>query len=160
MYKKMFFQNRGSNMFKKASPVFNRVFNQGREFVSQSSRAIGNVGGYIDKGRDIANNQGREFVSQTSKALGNVGRYLDKGSEIGSKIANNSALTSLQSPNLQRGLSLLAKASDTAKRASSLAHNADKFTNEGSYKGNHEENLTNAVERAKSLKQEASNIFI
>lgn len=156
----MFFQNRGSNMFKKASPVFNRVFNQGREFVTQASRVLGNTGGYIDKAKDIANNQGREFAGQTSRALGNVGRYLDKGSEIGSKMANNSALTSIQSPELQRGLSLLAKASDTAKRGSSFAHNADKFVNEGSYKGNHEENLTNAVERAKSLKQEASNIFI
>ena len=129
MYK-MNFGQRSSNFFRKASPVFNNLFQQGRT-----------------------------IASKASMGLGHVGRYLDVGSTIASKIANNPALTSIQNPELQHGLSLLQKASDVARKGSNFAHNADKFVNEGTYQNGHEANITNALERAKGLRKEGANIY-
>lgn len=126
----MNFSQRGSSFFNKSKPVFHNLFQQGRN-----------------------------LASLASTGLGHTGRYLDVGSTIASKIANNPALTSIQHPELQRGLSLLQKASEVARRGSQFAHNADKFVNEGTYRGGHEENLTNALERAKGLRREGSNIY-
>lgn len=138
MYKMVFFGSRGSSFFQKASPVFSNVFQQGKQLVASAPA----------------------LLERISPALGNVGRILDKAGEIGGKIATNSALTSIQSPNLQKGLSLIGKASGYATKASGVAHSADKFVRPDTYTGSSNEvNLTNALERAKGLRREGANIF-
>lgn len=127
----MNFAQRGSNFFQRSRPVFNNLF--------QRARTI---------------------ASQASPILGNIGRILDVGGGIAGKIASNPELLNIQSPQLQRGLSLIGKVGATSQRAGQFAHGADKFVREDTYRNGHEENLTNALERAKQLKRQGSNIFV
>ena len=90
----MNFLRNGSSFFKKASPVFSNLFQQGRNLVSQAPSII---------------EQGKELAYKASPILGNIGRILDKAGEIGGRISQNESLTSIQSPQLQQGLSLLGK---------------------------------------------------
>ena len=131
------FSSRGSSFFQKASPVFSNLFQQGRALVSQAP----------------------SIIEKLSPALGNVGRILDKAGGIGSKIASNESLRSIQSPTLQRGLNLLGQTSGYATKGAQVAHQADKFVRPDTYTGSTEANLTNALERGKSLRSGASNIF-
>lgn len=126
----MNFRQRGSNMFRQATPFANRLFQQGRT-----------------------------LASQASSGLGNVGRILDVGAGYASKVATHPELTNIRSPELQRGLSLLGQGSEIARKASSLAHSGSKFLDERSYKSGNEANITDAIQRAKGIKRETSNIF-
>lgn len=130
MYK-MNFTQRGSNFFQRAKPVFSSLF---------------------QKARDIA--------SQASPILGNIGRILDVGGGIAQKVAANPELRNINSPGLQSGLGFINRAGQTAQRGGQLAHATDKFVREDTYKNGHETNLTNALERAKGLRNQAGNIFI
>ena len=127
----MNFVRRTGNLFRSAPPVINRLFNQGRT-----------------------------LASQASPILGRIANGLAVASEYGNKIANHEGLRSINSPTLQSGLNTLSTASQLADRGSGLSNNLANFTNESSYnKGSHEANLTNALQRAKDIKQEASVIF-
>ena len=141
----MNFLRNGSSFFKKASPVFSNLFQQGRNLVSQ-------VPSIIEQGKDLA--------FQASPILGNIGRILDKTGEIAGKASRNESLTSIQSPQLQQGLSLLGNISGYAHNGAKVFHSADKFVRPDTYSQGNEANLTNALERAKVLKKEASNIFV
>lgn len=127
----MNFLQRGSNFFQSAKPVFSSVFQKARD-----------------------------FASQASPLLGNIGRILDVGGGIAQKVASNPELTNINSPRLQRGLGFLGRAGQTAQRGGQLAHATDKFVREDTYKNGHETNLTNALERAKGLRNQAGNIFV
>lgn len=126
----MNFSRSGSNLFQRASPVFNHLFQRGSNLAMQSSAG-----------------------------LGNIGRILDKASTIGGQIASSPALASIKHPEVQRGLSLIQQASNVARKGSSLAHAGEHFLHEGTYKGGHEANITNALERAKGIRKDASNMF-
>lgn len=127
---KMNFRHRGSSLFRQASPFANRLFQQGRT-----------------------------LASQASSGLGNVGRILDVGAGYASKVAKHPELTNIQSPQLQRGLSLLGQGSEIARKGASLAHSGSKFLDERTYRGGNEANITDAIQRAKGIKRETSNIF-
>ena len=64
----MNFSQRGSNFFKRASPVFSNLFQKARQIASDAPQV----------GRDILATA-REGLSQASPLLGNVGRLLDVG---------------------------------------------------------------------------------
>lgn len=141
----MNFLRNGSSFFKKASPVFSNLFQQGRNLTSQVPSII---------------EQGKELAYKASPILGNIARIMDKAGEIGGKISQNESLTSIQSPQLQQGLSLLGKISGYATKGSKIMHSADKFVRPDTYSQGNEANLTNALEPAKEIKKEASNIFV
>ena len=153
----MNFAQRGSSFFKKASPVFSNLFQKARTIATQAVPIIKNI---PQVARDIASTA-RQGLSQASPILGNIGRILNEGGNIALKASNNPELRNINSPNLQKGLNFVGQAGATAQRGSGLAHGLDTFVREGTYnKGSHEANLTNALERAKGLKQQASNIFV
>lgn len=127
----MNFLQQGSNFFQRAKPVFSSLFQKGRD-----------------------------FASQASPILGNIGRILDVGGGVAQKIASNPELRNIQSPELQRGLGFINRAGQTAQRGGQLAHGLDKFVREDTYKNGHETNLTNALERAKGLRNQAGSIFV
>ena len=126
----MFF-NRGSvsNFFQKASPIASNFFQKGKDVVQ---RVIEQAPG---------------ILGQVSSGLGTAGRLLDQASFYGGKIANNPELQNINSPKLQQGLSLINRGSVLAGQGSKLAHSADTFTNPDTYKGGHEANLTQALQR-------------
>ena len=164
----MNFAQRGSSFFKKASPVFSNLFQKARQVATQVASQAPQVARDIlstakqapQVGRDIAS-KAREGLAQASPIFGNVGRLLNEGGNIARRASNNPELVNINSPTLQKGLGFLNRAGETAQRGSGLAHGLDTFVREGSYnKGSHEANLTNALERAKGLKQQASNIFV
>ena len=153
----MNFSQRGSNFFQRASPVFSNLFQKAKT-VASKARQIANDAPQV--ARDIASTA-REGLAQASPILGNVGRILNEGGNIAIRASKNPELVNINSPKLQKGLGFLNRAGETAQRGSTLAHSADTFVREGTYnKGSHEGNLTNALERAKQLKQQGSNIFI
>ena len=153
----MNFSQRGSNFFKRASPVFSNLFQKARTIATQAIPIIKNI---PQVGRDILATA-REGLSQASPLLGNVGRLLDVGGDIARRASRNPELVNINSPTLQKGLGFLNRAGETAQRGSGLAHGLDKFVREDTYnKGSHEGNLTNALERAKALKSQGSNIFV
>ena len=139
----MNFLRRGaSNFFQRASPIASNLFQKAKDLITQA----------IARAPAIA--------ETVSKGLGNVGRILDKASVIGGKIASNPELQSIQSPRLQKGLGYLGQGSQLAGRASGVAHQADRFTNPSSYKGgSNEANLTDALQRAKSINRDSQQLF-
>ena len=153
----MNFARQGSSFFKKASPVFSNLFQKARSLATQAVPVIKNI---PQVAQDIAS-KAREGLAQASPIFGNVGRILDVGGDIARRASKNPELTNINSPTLQKGLGFLNRAGETAQRGSGLAHGLDTIVREGSYnKGSHEANLTNALERAKGLKQQAGNIFV
>ena len=152
----MNFAQRGSSFFKKASPVFSNLFQKAKTVASQARQIASDA---PQVGRDLLSTA-RQGLAQASPILGNIGRVLDVGGDIARRASRNPELTNIASPTLQKGLGFLNRAGETAQRGSGLAHGLDKFVREDSYKGGNEANLTNALERAKGLKQQASNIFI
>lgn len=144
----MFF-NRGSvsNFFQKASPIASNLFQKAQNFATQ-----------VQANAPELLAQAREGLSKVSGGLGTAGRLLDQASFYGGKIANNPELQNINSPKLQQGLSLLNRGSVLAGQGSKLAHSADTFTNPDTYKGGHEENLTNALQRAKGLKTQGEGV--
>ena len=138
----MNFLRRGANFFQRASPIASNLFQKAKDL---STQVIAHA---------------PEIASTVSKSLGDVGRILDKASVIGGKIASNPELQSIQSPRLQKGLAHLSAGSELAGRASGVAHQADRFTNPSSYKGgSNEANLTDALQRAKSINRESQQLF-
>ena len=137
----MFF-NRGSvsNFFQKASPIASNLFQKAKDVVQQVKE------------------QAPDIVRHVSSGLGTAGRLLDQASFYGGKIASNPELQNINSPKLQQGLSLINRGSVLAGQGSKLAHSADTFTNPDTYKGGHEANLTQALQRAKSLKTQGEGV--
>ncbi len=153
----MNFARQGSRLFQKASPVFSNLFQKAKQVATQARQIASDA---PQVGRDLLSTA-REGLSQASPAFGNVGRILNEGGNIAIRASKNPELQNINSPTLQKGLGFLNRAGETAQRGSGLAHGLDTFVREGSYnKGSHEANLTNALERAKGLKQQASNIFV
>lgn len=144
----MFF-NRGSisNFFQKASPIASNLFQKAKDVVQQVKEQAPEL---------LA--KAREGLSNVSGGLGTAGRLLDQASIYGGKIANNPELQNINSPKLQQGLSLLNRGSVLAGQGSNLAHKADTFTNPDTYKGGNEANLTEALQRAKSLKKQGEDV--
>ena len=139
----MNFLRRGSNFFKKASPIASSFFQKAKDFTS------------------VAQARAPEIAQTVSKGLGDVGRILDKVSTIGGKIASNPELQNINSPKLQKGLGYLNVGSELAGRASGVAHQGDRFTNASSYKGgSNEANLTDALQRAKGIKRDSQQLFV
>ena len=130
----MFFrriENHINNLYQKAKPTAERLFQKGREFAGNVSRISG----------------------QASDILGKV-------ADIGSRILNSSEAREIAGldPRLGKALAVGQRGVQYAGMGSDLSRQVSNFTNEGTYRGNHGENLQNALERAKQIGNDAQTV--
>jgi len=130
--KKMFFKGGSrsvSDMFRKGTQITDSLFQKGRQFSGKVSHGSGVVGNILG---DIANAGSSILNNQHVKNLANQSSAGRMAYNIGNKITNGAML------------------------GSSLANQVSRFTDEKSYKGSHEDNIRDAIQRAKSIHKEGN----
>jgi hypothetical protein len=90
---------------------------------------------------------------QTSDILGRV-------ADIGNRIVNSNEAREIAGldPRLGKALAVGQRGVQYAGLGSDLSRQVSNFTNEGTYRGNHGENLQNALERAKQIGNDAQTV--
>ena len=78
--------------------------------------------------------------------------------DFGQRLLNDPNLRNLANYNdhTRRAYDIANKGTNLTHLGSSIANQVSRFTDEGSYKGSHEDNLRDALQRAKSIQKEGN----
>ena len=128
----MFFKGGSRNindMFKKGSRIIDTIFQKGRGISSAVSRG----------------------AKVTGDVLGHV-------ADFGQRLLNDPNVRNLANYNndTRKIYDIANKGTNLAYLGSSLSNQVSRFTDEGSYKGSHEDNLRDALSRAKAIQKESN----
>ena len=118
-----------NDLFKKGSKIIDSVFQKSRGIASSVSRGAKVAGDVLGQVGNVANTI---LSNPTVRDLANYNNDTRKIYDIANKGTNLSML------------------------GSSLANQVSRFTDEGSYQGSHEQNLRDALSRAKAIQKEGN----
>ena len=127
-------------------------------FFKGGTRSINDL---FKKGTRIADSlfqNSRGLASSVSRGSKIAGEVLEQVADIGSKILNDPNVRHLANYNndTRKICDISNKGVNLAHLGSSLGKQVSRFTDEGSYRGSHDENLRDALQRAKPIQKEAN----
>ena len=127
-------------------------------FFKGGSRSINDM---LKKGTHIVDSifkKGRGIASSVSRGARVAGEVLGHVADFGSKVLNDPNVRNLANynDNTRRAYDIANKGTNLAHLGSSLGHQVSRFTDEGSYTGSHQDNLRDALSRAKAIQKESN----
>ena len=120
-----------------------------------------NINDMFKKGTHIVDSifkKGRGIASSVSRGARVAGDVLGHVADFGSKVLNDPNVRNLanDNDNTRRAYDIANKGTNLAHLGSSLSNQVSRFTNEDSYQGSHEQNLRDALSRAKAIQKESN----
>ena len=115
----------------------------------------------FQKSPDIANNmfqKARAITTDISRGAGDASRILGQVGGIAQDILNSGTAREIMGldPRLQRAGRYLQKGVNGINLASGLSGQLSDFSNERTYRGRHDDNILNAIERARNIRNDAN----
>jgi len=105
-------------------------------------------------------NKGRELAGTVSSIASTAGHILGVGADVGSKVLSDPTIRAIaqQNESTKRAYDMANRGTNMAMVGSSVANQVGRFTDENQYKGSHEANIRDAIQKAKKIQNEANMI--